>query len=62
MAQVRNPINPNTTIDLSMTLDKLTPSYGYIDASSLFDEQGILPLSHAYTIAEVCIDILTHQR
>ena len=52
MAQVRNPINPNTTIDLGMTLDKLTPSYGYIDNSGLFDEQGILSLSHAYKIVD----------
>ena len=41
MAQARNPINPNTTIDLGLTLEKLTPSYGYIDNSGLFDEQGI---------------------
>ena len=52
MAQVRNPINPNTTIDLGLTYEKLTPSYGYIDASGLFDEQGILSLSHAYKIVD----------
>ena len=52
MAQVRNPINPNTTIDLGLTLEKLTPSYGYIDNSGLFDEQGIFTYSHFYKVVD----------
>ena len=52
MAQVRNPINPNTTIDLGLTLEKINPNYGYIDNSGLFEAQGILSLSHAYKIVD----------
>ena len=52
MAQVRNPVNPNTTIDLGLTLEKLTPSYGYIDNSGLFDEQGIFTYSHFYKVVD----------
>ena len=52
MAQARNPINPNTTIDLGLTLEKLTPSYDYIDNSGLFDEQGIFTYSHFYKVVD----------
>lgn len=33
MALARNPINPNTTIDLGSVLEVINPQYGRIDQS-----------------------------
>ena len=52
MAQIRNPINPNTTIDLGSVLEVINPQYGRIDQSGLFEEQGITSLAHMYKIVD----------
>lgn len=52
MAKIRNPINPNTDIDLGGVLEIVNPQYGRIDQSGLFEEQGILSLTHMYKIVD----------
>jgi hypothetical protein len=52
MATQRNPINPNTTIDLGEALEVIQPQYGYIANSGLFNEQGIVALTHMYKIVD----------
>lgn len=47
-----NPINQNTFIDLGDAVVELNPTYGMIDASGLFSEQGIASATHAYKILE----------
>lgn len=59
MAQIRNPINPNTTIDLGSVLEVINPQYGRIDQSGLFVEQGILAKSHAYKIEDQGVTKMT---
>ena len=41
MTTQRNPINPNTIIDLGSALEIIQPQYGRIADSGLFNEQGI---------------------
>ncbi|QEP53204.1 putative major capsid protein [Acinetobacter phage BS46] len=59
MAQIRNPINPNTTIDLGSVLEVINPQYGRIDQSGLFEEQGILSQAHMYKIVDQGVTKMT---
>lgn len=50
MSTQRNPLNPNTFIDLGLALTELAPQYGRIYDSGLFEEQGILSKTYAYEV------------
>lgn len=50
MATIRNPINPDTIIDLTPALEEINPQYGQYSNSGLFDEQGILASSVTYKV------------
>ena len=52
MPTIINPINQNTYIDLGEALEVIEPSYGMIDNSGLFEEQGITALTHAYKVVD----------
>lgn len=59
MALARNPINPNTTIDLGSVLEVINPQYGRIDQSGLFEEQGILATTHMYKVVDQGVTKMT---
>lgn len=47
-----NPLNQNTFLDLSEAVAELEPTYGYIDSSGIFEEQGITANQHGYKIVD----------
>lgn len=52
MPTVRNPINPNTFIDITSSLENIPFSYGRYADSGLFNEQGIATQSTIFKVVE----------
>lgn len=59
MTTQRNPINPNTIIDLGSALEIIQPQYGRIADSGLFNEQGITAKAHMYQIVDQGVTKMT---
>lgn len=52
MATIRNPINPNTTIDLTPALETIPFQYGQYAESGLFEERGITSSTVMYKVQD----------
>lgn len=52
MPTIRNPINPNTLIDLTPALENIPFAYGRYANSGLFDEQGIANSSTTFRVLD----------
>lgn len=52
MATIRNPINPNTFIDLTSALENIPSEFGQYAESGLFVESGITANAHMYRVED----------